>query len=57
MRGPNIKSYCVIYMVDGLTYRYRCFAKNKRDAKKQCKDNMPAFDKIIEVYEELAYGM
>lgn len=47
-----MKCYCVVYMVCGSIYRYRCTAKNKRDAIKQCYENMPAFDKIIEVEEE-----
>lgn len=47
-----MKFYCVVYMICGMTYRYRCSARNKRDAIKQCRENMPAFDKIIEVYNE-----
>lgn len=28
--------YCVVYMVDGIHYRFRCVVRNRRDAKREC---------------------
>lgn len=32
-------SYCVVYLsLGGMHYRYRCSARNKREAKRMCKE-------------------
>lgn len=48
-----MKNYCVVYLVCGTHYRYRCSAKNVREAKRQC-INCMGCDKqdIVEVYTE-----
>lgn len=49
-----MKLYCVVYLSPGgMHYRYRCSAKNKRAARKMCRDCMGVTDKeIVEVEEE-----
>lgn len=48
-----MKFYCVVYLVDGIHYRYRCYAKNKKEARKMCtKDMLVKRKDIVEVYEE-----
>ena len=50
----QMKQYCVVYMSPYLMHeRFRCSAKNKRDAKKQCVECMGVEAKdIVEVEEE-----
>ncbi len=48
-----MKTYCVVYKVTGIYYRYRCNAKNKREAKKLCCEYMGVSKADIEeAYEE-----
>ncbi len=48
-----MKRYCVVYKVCGIHYRFRCYAKNKTVARKECKEAMLLSCKdIVEVYEE-----
>lgn len=48
-----MKRYVVVYMVCGIHYRYRCSAKNKREAEKSCIEMMGVTKKDIkETYEE-----
>ena len=35
-----MNTYCVVYMVCGTHYRYRCNANNKREARKFCAEHM-----------------
>ena len=46
-----MKRYCVVYRVDGIHYRFRCYAKTKAQARKECKESMLCTE-IVEVYEE-----
>ena len=49
-----MKTYCVVYRVYGIYYRFRCCAKNKKQARLECRDAMWCKDKdIVEVYEEV----
>lgn len=46
-----MKIYCVVYLVCGIHYRFRCSANNARDAKKQCIECMGCNRKdIVEAY-------
>ena len=48
-----MKTYCVVYLVDGIHYRYRCTAKNVTSARKQCRETMLCKNSdITEVYIE-----
>ena len=49
-----MKSYCVVYLSAAkLHCRYRCSAKNKREAKVSCCNAMGCrWRDIVEVYEE-----
>ena len=49
-----MKFYCVVYLsCGGIHYRFRCTARNKREAKKFCIDCLAVKSKdIVEVYEE-----
>ncbi len=48
-----MKKYVVVYIVNGIHYRYRCYAKNKRDAENACIEMMGVAKKNIrETYEE-----
>ena len=48
-----MKRYCVVYIVFGIHYRYRCSAKNKREARKYCREAMGITDRqIVDVEEE-----
>ena len=48
-----MKNYVVVYTVDGIYYRYRCYAKNKRAAGSACVEAMGVTRKdIYEIYEE-----
>ena len=48
-----MKRYCVVYIVCGIHYRYRCYATSKRDAKRMCKEDLNlSYKDIDEVYEE-----
>lgn len=48
-----MKRYVVVYIVDGIYYRYRCYAKNKREAVNACIETMGVTSKNIqETYEE-----
>lgn len=45
--------FCVVYMVDGIHYRFRCSAKNKREARQECTKAMGArYKDIVEVINE-----
>lgn len=50
-----MKRYVVVYISPGgMHYRYRCIAKDKKDAKRQCKNSMGADKKdIVDVYKEM----
>lgn len=53
MRGDYMKFYCVVYVIDGIHYRYRCYASNKREARKMCAEDMLVRRKdIVDIYEE-----
>ncbi|MEE3344370.1 MAG: hypothetical protein VZS44_09790 [Bacilli bacterium] len=45
------KRYCVVYLSEGgMHYRYRCYAKNKREAKKACVNSLGVpYANIVEV--------
>lgn len=47
------KLYCVVYTVCGTFYRYRCFANNAREAKRECHifAQVP-YRNIVEAYKE-----
>ena len=49
-----MKRYIVIYLSDGgMHYRYRCYAKSKREAKHYCKAALGITSKdIVDVEEE-----
>lgn len=49
-----MKLYVVVYLSPGGTHtRYRCLARNKKAARKICKEQMGLIDaNIIEIYEE-----
>ena len=48
-----MKTYCVVYRVYGIYYRYRCNAKNARQAKLMCCEYMGVErTDIEEAYEE-----
>ena len=48
-----MKRYCVVYMVYGTYYRFRCSTSTKREAKAECAKAMDCKLKdIVEVYEE-----
>ena len=49
-----MKLYCVVYLSPGgIHYRYRCSAKNKREAREMCRKEMFCSDAdITDVYEE-----
>lgn len=48
-----MKAYCVVYTVCGIHYRFRCYAENRRAARRACKEAMLITSKdIVEVYEE-----
>lgn len=45
--------YCVVYKICGIHHRYRCFAKNAREARRFCRNAMNVKDKdIVEIYTE-----
>lgn len=45
--------YCVVYLVCGVHYRYRCKARNKQNARKMCKETIGIeYKDIVEVYRE-----
>lgn len=48
------KSYVVVYLsCGGIHYRFRCTARNKKEARKFCADCLGVKHKdIVEVYEE-----
>ena len=51
--GGFMKFYCVVYVIDGIHYRYRCYASNKREARKMCVEDMLVKRKdIVDIYEE-----
>lgn len=46
-----LHKYVVVYLVCGTHYRYRCIAKNKREAEKECRENMGVEkEDIVETY-------
>lgn len=46
-----LNTYVVVYLVCGTHYRYRCIAKNKREAEKECKEMMGIKkEDIVETY-------
>ena len=47
-----MRSYIVVYRVAGVHYRYRCTAKNKMDARRQCCEAMGITMKDIVSVEE-----
>lgn len=49
-----MKQYCVVYLSPGgMHYRYRCSAKNKREAQKFCREAMGvSYEQIVDVEEE-----
>ena len=49
-----MKFYCVVYLSEGgMHYRYRCYAENKREARKLCRASLGIANKnIVEIYEE-----
>ena len=49
-----MKRYCVVYLSPGgIHYRYRCYASNKTEAKRMCRENAGvAYADMVEVYEE-----
>lgn len=49
-----MKRYCVVYLSpDRMHYRYRCYAKNRAEAKQMCRECMGiVYSDIVEVYEE-----
>ncbi|MCR5368385.1 hypothetical protein [Eubacterium sp.] len=49
-----MKRYCVVYLSPGgIHYRYRCWAGNKAEAKRMCKENIGIrYKDITEVTEE-----
>lgn len=54
-----MKFYCVVYLSEGgMHYRYRCYAKNKREVRKLCRESMGIANKnIVEIYEEKYWHM
>ena len=54
-KGELMKLYIVVYLsAGGMHYRYRCSAKDKREARKMCRHALGITDKeIVEVEEEL----
>lgn len=52
-----MKRYVVVYLVaSGMHYRFRCYADNKRQAKKYCREAMGvSSNDITDVYEEQTY--
>lgn len=48
-----MKIYCVVYTICGTHYRYRCQARNAREAKKYCRECMGCKNgDIVEAYIE-----
>ena len=48
-----MKIFCVVYLVFGIHYRFRCRAKTAREAKKMCCDAMGCTRKdVVDAYEE-----
>ena len=47
-----MKFYCVVYVIDGIHYRYRCYASNKREARKMCVE----VDKARDLYQQRYAG-
>lgn len=48
-----MRAFCVVYKIYGIYYRYRCYAKNAREAKKMCCECMGVGKTDIEeVYVE-----
>lgn len=50
----ELKRYCIIYLSEGgMHYRYRCSAKDKREARKIFRMGLGISDKcIVEIEEE-----
>ena len=49
-----LKNYCVVYLVCGTPYRYRCQAKTARAAKKMCSEYMGVeLRYVVEAYLEV----
>ena len=49
-----MKEYCVVYLsAGGIHYRFRCSARTKADARKECHNALGVkYRDITEVYEE-----
>lgn len=48
-----MKRYVVVYIVEGIYYRFRCYATSKNSAKTECVNAMGVPRKCIDdVYEE-----
>ena len=49
-----MKHYCITYLSEGgMHYQFRCCARSKKEAKKQCYEYLGiSNDKIVEVVEE-----
>ena len=52
--GYTMKEYCVVYLsAGGIHYRFRCCARTKREARKQCHDCLGVtYKNITDCYEE-----
>lgn len=48
-----MKHYCITYLSEGgIHYQYRCCARSKKEAKKQCREFLGiSSNKIVEVVE------
>ena len=50
------KEYVVVYLSGGMHYRFRCYAKTKQAARKECHGAMGVrYADITDVYEEQTY--
>lgn len=49
-----MRRYCVVYVSGGfMRYRFRCYAKSKAAAKRECRLGLGITNKeIVDVYEE-----
>lgn len=47
-------SYCVVYLSPGgMHYRYRCYAPNKKEAKRMCHDAVGIrYKDIVDIYTD-----
>lgn len=49
-----MRHYCITYLSEGgMHYQYRCCARSKKEARKQCRESLGiSSDKIVDVVEE-----